>query len=226
MIKIKLIKLTDKFILVSDDYAKFGDYIHYNGEIEKVIYTDFITQMYSIYPGNRTPMCQHRDTTLWDKVIAGISELPQIDFSLLSEEDCKTIGWGDVEKLANNTIESYYGDKTAEIGSMARSYWETQIIGFIEGFKAAQSLNKEFSLEDMRKAILFGVNITVPISEFTNSEFNLVEKFIQSLQQTIWDVEIEVECGEARQCECIGNINCLKPQSKITNNSIKITKIL
>lgn len=126
MIKTKLIKLTDKFILVSDEKIKEGDW--YWTPIKRSI-EQCIRKLLIIKDGEN-------DKEQF-KIIAGIPELPSIDFSLLSEEDCKRIGWIDVEKLANNTIESYYGDKNAEIGSRERSYWETQIIGFIEGFKAA-----------------------------------------------------------------------------------------
>ena len=42
------------------------------------------------------------------KIIAGIPELPSIDFSGLSEEDCKKIGWVDVEKIANEYYGAYF----------------------------------------------------------------------------------------------------------------------
>jgi len=54
----------------------------------------------------------------------------------------------EIEELANNNINSYYGEKNAEIGSGARSYWETQIIGFIEGYNKSQETHP-YSSEDM-----------------------------------------------------------------------------
>ena len=80
------------------------------------------------------------------------------------------------------------------------------IIGFQEGFQKALSLlgDKKFSEEDMRKAIAFGwdyegrpkeemLEIHNVNLEYNNSYFEDTQKYIQSLQQTEWDVEMLME---------------------------------
>lgn len=98
---IKLVKLQDKFILVSNEIAGYT----YN----KPTWNS----------DNRIGLSENNQSK---KIIAGIKDLPSIDFSLLSEEDCKKIGWVDVEKLCPC------------IGNDFRFEW-------ISGFKIAQFLN-------------------------------------------------------------------------------------
>lgn len=99
-----------------------------------------------------------------------ISENP--DLSDLKEEDCKEIGYIDVEKLAND----FDPDKNSE----ARK-------GFIEGFKKDKPLNdKQFSLEDIREAI----KLTKLSENYPHSHKKYDDEIIQSLQKTEWDVEV------------------------------------
>ena len=155
----KLIKLQDKFILVSDEEIKEGDWIIDTLSMEIVCWWD----------GNNFDKYDK-------KIIAGIPELPSIDFSLLSEEDCKTIGFVDIEKLA-----------TRKYGTHIYAIEEPDAHGYI-----------------------------------------------QSLQQTSWDVEIEMETSlQIKNRQKVGDFICSKiikdtifPQPKITNNSIRIVKIL
>lgn len=135
------------------------------------------------------------------KIIAGIPELPLIDFSALSKEDCKKIGWVDVEKLAND-----YAIATKSPNRTAHKF------GFIEGFKTAQSLNeKKFSEEGILKAI---------------AEAQYFSDIIHILRKPkIIDVEVEMEdLNDYDDDETDGLLPILRP--KITNNSIKIIKIL
>jgi hypothetical protein len=75
--------------------------------------------------------------------------------------------------------------------------------GFIEGAKAILEIlgDKKFSEEDMLKSIAFGwdyegrpkeemLEIHNVNLEYNNSYFEDTQKYIQSLQQTEWDVEI------------------------------------
>lgn len=153
--------------------------------------------------------------TQW-KVIAGIPELPKIDFSALSEEECKKIEWIDVNSEWL---------KFAKKASTLPNFDSVNLsIGFMGGFKAAQSLNeKKFSLEDMK---LCWDTAYKEASEFPNRgiytpnvEF---EDFIQSIAKPkVFDVEVEVIMMSDKK-------GGLKPSNipKITNNSIKITKVL
>lgn len=126
------------------------------------------------------------------KIIAGIPELPTIDFSALSEEDCKKIGWVDVENLAN---EKFPDESTA---GWKDSFSPRERRGFITGFKAAQSLNeKNFSEEDLIKAIELaceeGMLIQRTLNDKVKLPFNRIieyrKNYIQSLSQPkVFDV--------------------------------------
>lgn len=206
--KYKLIMLPQP-ILVSDDKIKdLNSHVYYldlegNSVIEKVNNIE-----------NYTPNTK--------KIIAGIPELPSIDFSALSEEDCNKIEWVDVEKLATN----YVLNETDNTLKLVSKY------SFKDGFKAAQSLNeKKFIEEDLRKAMEYGMYKMKYHTEKAHQDF------IQSLSQPkVFDVEVEMEeiclickCQPAQSgcayagCGAAGS----EIQPKITsNNSIKVIKVL
>ena len=167
-------------------------------------------------------------------IIAGIPELPSIDFSALSDEDCKKIGWVDVRKIA----QKYREEKREQIiigkdkvqGITACLHAEQ---GYFDGFKTAQSLNdKKYSEEDMRKAlwelgdVLFNNNQHGIKEDEPKKYFDTI---IQSLSQPkVFNIEVEMDFGVKDSgvygSSSSSNISPIKP--KITNNSIKITKIL
>lgn len=161
---------------------------------------------------NHVPIYQFTKDTLpneyyLNEVIAGYSNLPSIDYSMLSKEDCKKIGWIDVEK---------YADKV--IPNLQYSKWVKQ--GFIGGFEISQSLNeKKFTLEDMEAAICFGKTLERLKITQTFSDKEEFKGFIMSLSQPkIFDIEIETEWR-------YGDMSVTGYTPKINNNSIKITKI-
>lgn len=219
----KLIKLQDKFILVSDEetLSQNGDF--YLG------YPNYDT----IFQWKMEGM--HEGKSVWiNKIIAGIPELPVTDFSLLSEEDCKTIGLStiDLTKLCcydqrnpDFQIKEEYGYDKEEVnatGNFAKKdcacdncfYGRAELT---EQLITAQYLNdKMFSLEDIDKAIEYGHSSKMPFNE------DWYDEFIQSLQQTSWDVEVEMQPTE--QFDEATSIGVYVP--KITNNSVKITKII
>lgn len=85
------------------------------------------------------------------KIIAGIEGLPTVNLSLIAER----IGWVDVEKLAlqQYPVKVIYQDDL--INAFDINF--EQRLGFIEGFKAAQSLNeKKYSEEDVINAFYAG----------------------------------------------------------------------
>lgn len=217
--KTKLIKQQDKFILVSDETIE-NCYV-YDFE-ENVCY--FWNKPTNEINTNFLKSCK--------KIIAGIPELPSIDFSLLSEEDCKEIGWVDVEKLADEFYKKYQSKPYA----MEKGAWR-------KGFKTAQSFNdKMFSLEELIKFSEYCRNTArregTYGNGFTNnwelcSEQKLVStedlfKMYQSLQQIVWDVEVEIDNRKQVSSEnkgfLVDNPNLYKPL--ITNNKIKVNKIL
>lgn len=162
------------------------------------------------------------------KTIAGIPELPSIDFSILSEEDCKKIGWVDVEKLATDN-ECGLPDSNSKDDMMNATLIYERYGGFIKGFKAAQSLNeKKFSEDDMIRLAIRCWNIaSKPEHGATYNVNKIAKEFIQSLSQPkVFDVEVEMEDKGRWSGDMGGNIWIPKKQPKITNNSIKILKVL
>lgn len=115
--KTTLIKLTDKYILTSDEEIKEGEW------------------RYNFYP--RRPGFDAIDKALItqigttaSKIIAGIEGLPSVDLSPLSEEDQKRVGWVDVENLAEDLLKAH-PDFEAEGMS---EYQNGRYNGIIEGF--------------------------------------------------------------------------------------------
>lgn len=149
------------------------------------------------------------------KIIAGLPKLPNIDFSSLSEEDCKKIGYVDVEKLANSYIKKLSNVPEHYILKYAKE-------DFIEGFKLAQQMNdKKYSEEDMKKAI----EMATHINPSDTNRFYSSEEIIQSLiQPRVYDIEVEMETKTLmKPCDVYSET---VSYIKTTNNSIKITKIL
>lgn len=145
------------------------------------------------------------------KIIAGIPELPSIDFSALSEEDCKKIGWVDWKR--------YFDLDDKKYGAIAHSYFL--------GFRKAQSINKKkFNIEEIFSILDLHTD-AAPIS-YLKSE--LVKKLSQP---KVFDVEVEMKSvydgkekiGVTPSGEAIYMSKHIDIP-KITKNSIKITKIL
>ena len=87
-------------------------------------------------------------------------------------------------------------------------------IGFNKGFQKALEIlgDKKFSEEDVKNVYL---------NSFKHEWFG---DCIKSLQQTEWDVEVVIECGEVKQCECSSNENCLNPQPKLDEDGCLILR--
>ena len=220
--KAKLIKLQDKFILVSDEEIKEGDFLLINNEDVMQMKSSYDNDVSGedIWVGDSlNGYATYKDNC--KKIIAGIEELPSIDFSLLSEEDCKIIGFVDVERLAKEAIQS----KTNKI-PIPTSYWMREVDMYerlwYEGFKTAQSLNdKMFGVKEVVE--LCKILISNPFEKCGKTYQELTDSYIQSLQQT-WDVGVEMKRETLYSEDGLDYQGDLIP--KITNNSIKIIKIL
>lgn len=155
------------------------------------------------------------------KIIAGIEGLPKLDLSDIAEK----IGWVDVEKLAESAFKKRFNREPVLMGSAeADSFW---LNTWIDGFKAAQSLNeKKFSEEELKDALFYALSIKSETCCTTNTKDSTVRSTIKSLSKPKeYNVEVEMED--------IGNkdkvYNCSSKSEwipKITNNTIKVTKIL
>lgn len=165
--KAQLIML-QKPIIVSDEEIKAGDG-------SRILWTN--NEIYS----NKKSSFIGVDFTDCQKIIAGIPELPQIDWNNLENE----FGWVDVGELAEKRFPWMdYGN-----------YQDHYIEGYQEGFKKAQELNeKKFSFEDMQNCW------RQAISSFKNeSKIAFFDQFIEALQHPkAFDIEIEMENNQIK----------------------------
>ena len=119
---------------------------------------------------------------------------------VLSKENCEEIERGyDLFELAYDSSKEFLMEST---------HSPSFTFGYEQGFQKALEIlgDKKFSEEDMLKAIAFGwdyegrpkeemIEIHNVNLEYNNSYFEDTQKYIQSLQQTEWDVEIRCYLG-------------------------------
>jgi hypothetical protein len=105
----------------------------------------------------------------------------------LSLKNCQAIELGyDLDELAHHNSLSYTWLETDERDKTLMSKYGVE--GFKAGFQKALELmgDKKFSEQDIDKAYWAGM-------QFVGEDKGSYGEFIQSLQQTEWDVEIEME---------------------------------
>lgn len=154
----KLIQTTDYLLLIDEEAEiKSKPHLCYNS-IKNTWNDDVI-----LYQGSM-PEYHYNG---FQKIIAYYplsKEAKELDLPLLPPFEV------DIEKLA----EDRYGKYEASIDIPNKYLRE----GFIDGYKAAQSSNKQFSLEDVKKAIRKGEELS---KYFGNHKAEERESFIQSL---------------------------------------------
>lgn len=195
--KLQLIPL-DTPIIVSDGEIKEGELFYHFNSNRIIPYVDKIMFL------------SHNQ-----KIIAGLPELPSIDFNGFEEQ----LGIVDVEKLSIEHCKPDYDKFGGELEYVERQYW-------IKGFKAAQKLNeKKFSLKDMAKLWQFIVDGAKQLMLSGITEVSSFDDYIKSLQQPkVFDIEVEME--EAEEYDIVYGHKDKFPRPLITNNRIKITKML
>ena len=133
------------------------------------------------------------------------------DNDKLSLKNCESIANGyDLDELAREAC-----DITDPLRLDSQKYKQDPYfkIGFNKGFQKALEIlgDNKFSEDDMRKAINWSWRKT------DREEHILItdeKDFIQSLQQTEWDVEIEMEkCGYCEGCNKVGMLHCAHADS-------------
>lgn len=203
----KLIMLPQP-ILVSDEPLRIGQFC-YGDDINNA---------------NQTTVHQagsHEIAHKHPKAIAGGSVLlPKLDLSLIAEQ----IGWVDLDKLTFQRF-PMYEDKEADNWGMEFKYRN----GFKMGFQEAQSLNdKKYSEADVRKVIRLARTPKKIIPDWDELTGKVIRKhltedeIIQSLSKPKeYDVKVEME-----QYTINYHKDLWANRIKITNNTIKVLKIL
>jgi hypothetical protein len=163
-----------------------------------------------------------------DNLIATTEDSP---YKRLSMKNCQAIELGyDLDELAEKEFPFDYDIPLFETLGITEKSHKSILIGMLQGtlqkgFQKALELigDKKYSEEDVRTAILFGQGM-----ELWKEELQ-INDFIQSLQQTEWDVEIEMvnilENGYKNQpVNTIGFIAEYKSVPKLDENGCLILK--
>jgi len=164
-----------------------------------------------------------RENSYVDECEKVIAQQHQLSFSALSPEDQKNIEWFDVEEIVKN----WY--LHAQFLSSLRADPES----FVQGFQKAQELlsDKE-KIKDvqilLKQIVDWDSYRDHPIWKKANEGLNI----LQSLTQTSWEVEIEMEnyCGSPMtvdRCEkCIDTCDRKYTRPKFTDGKIRLLKII
>jgi hypothetical protein len=207
----ELHKLPKGFIVTSDEEILPNTLYMNNG----VLFTSDSVYDEGNNPNNSNPKVTNHNF----KVIA---QQDQIDFSSLSEEQQKEIGWFDVEKLAEQFVVS-----KVKMSSQAAGV----LVGFIEGFQKAQELLSDRDVSHNILNHLCDKMDSISQEQIDKDSFQLgryrtfkyVFDYIQSLSQKSWKVEIEHTCNGIRKEgeSCTLNNKCTYPNC----GKIKILKL-
>jgi hypothetical protein len=189
-------KTWDGLIITSDEIVEKGD--------KSLLITEELTLVLTHFED-----CE--DDYAGKKVIA---QQNQIDFSALSEEKQKRIGWFDVEKLADDFYKKYDPFYNYDY-YIEKEAWKL-------GFRKAQELlsDKVFTLEDMVSCFNAAREYRMK-NVFTYDE---ARDYIQSLSQKSWKVELEMKEEVLYTEDGLDYKGGLIP--KLTKGKVKIIKIL
>jgi hypothetical protein len=141
----------------------------------------------------------------------------------LSLKNCEAIENGyDLEELAKESVNEVKEEHTDF------TFKEIYMSFFKEGFQKALEIlgDKKFSEKDMSKAWSEGYHRKV--DELNGNGLRYFDKFIQSLQQTEWNVIVEMECPECKEygyiSECRNECNKKFTQPKLDADGCLILK--
>lgn len=167
------------------------------------------------------------------KIVAGVKDLPQINFSKLTKQEKEKIGWVDVISELGKIFKEY-----SKISLEKKEpFWTGKCAGIAEALQVVKAhqfiTNKMFSYDDLIKAMEWGMNLGEHSTFYTDKNVN---DLLDSLQQPIQlNVEVEMEKINLINEKWVSSFEAsffphlveeTINQPKITNNSILITKIL
>jgi hypothetical protein len=156
------------------------------------------------------------------------TDSPDGTINKLSIKNCQAIERGyDLEELAvnyaNAELSKEFTSKVGNFYGFSSSY--------IEGFKKALELleDKKFSEKDLLKSLhKLADSFIRGYPYHQDLDFQEGNQIIQSLQQTEWDVEIEMECPQCQEwgyvSECRKDCNKKFLQPKLDSNGCLILK--
>ncbi len=193
------------FIITSDEKIKDGDLLfNLKAKTPELFVKDF----------------KYDSNDVWYKKV--IAQQSQIDFSALSEEEQKEIGWFNTWDIAKNYVKTL-----GILGSDIDNVTSENLI--VWGFQKALELlsDRKFTLEDVKKAVDIALNSSYVSTQHFSGHSTVKHNFTsdeitQSLSQPkSWKVELEMEYD----LESIDSSKqVMKP--KFINDKVKIFKII
>ena len=189
-------KLLEGFIVTSDEQVEKGNIV-----LETLI--DGKKELFEIHTLN--------DINL-ERQVKVIAQQDQIDFSSLSIEEQKEIGYFDVVNFSQK-----HKDLQLKSGKDL-SHSISSMYGFMDGFKTAQELlsDRIFTLKEVKQSLfdladVFFNNCQKGITEEDCQKYQNI--IIQSLSQKSWKIEIEHTCNGIRKEgeSCTLNNKCTYP---------------
>lgn len=164
--KATLYKLKQGYVLCSDEEQKEGDCIIHKTLLEKI---------------TRCPDKYGSTQEHWYKVL---TQSP--DFSELSEEDAKRIGWFDVDRMANTDCnELTYND-----------YKHLCIRGYKVGFKKALELTGSFTEEQVENLLIeLSTETATEDGSLSDGSPAKIFRWVKDKLSQHWEVEYKEENG-------------------------------
>ena len=153
----------------------------------------------------KSPNGEHYYLTVDGKIFAEIGGHPLKTINQsLSLKNCEAIANGydldEIRKLADEDFECELGDGPTNNESINSMLKKSNANGAEWGFQKALSIlgDKKFSESNIRIGYSSLLNLEKEEGElsevFTEKQYRHIDNYIQSLQQTEWDVKIEMIC--------------------------------
>ena len=155
-----------------------------------------------------------------NQVVAGYGNLPKIDYSLLSLEECELVENIDVESQMKDRYLSQFilpGEKVPyitdieQLGTGAQSEFHHLVLGYKMGIRDS------FNFNDMRKAIIMALAQEHPLFEkLTYAEI------IEHIRNTPKRFNVNVEM----MTNAVDSDDIITMLPRVSNNAIKIIRVL
>lgn len=176
----------------------------------------------------------NRDSYKLKKIIAGLPDQPQIDYSLLSEDNHQKIGWIDIEKLAKDRFKPVIPSGLYDDGARQFNYsLEDKKQRWIDAVKFGLELSEnKFNLDDIKRVVELSrkehdtgngtMSQGYQDMKYTYDDLDIINIITYP---KVYDIEIEMEKDWVQEFRVGRDLCDVEFVPKIYDNILKITKI-